>query len=52
MIPEANGGGYYFIPQVVSIDDENNVAVTKIDEIRSNNGKEYTYRQFFYYDKF
>ena len=51
-IPESNGGGYYLIPQVVSIDDENNVAVTKIDEIRSNYGKEYTYRQFFYYDKF
>jgi hypothetical protein len=51
-IPENNGGGYYLIPQIVNIDDENNIAITKIDEKETSNGKEYTYRQIFYYDKF
>lgn len=51
-IPENNGGGYYLIPQIVNIDDDNNIAITKIDEKETSNGKEYIYRQLFYFDKF
>ena len=52
--PDQDGGGYYLIPKVVSVDDENNIAVTQIDQIEHNNGssKEYIYRQLFFYDKF
>lgn len=52
--PDQEGGGYYLIPKVVSVDDENNIAVTQIDRTEHNNGssKEYIYRQLFFYDKF
>ena len=51
--PEEYGGGYYLVPQVVDIDDENNIAITKIDQTEhANGGRDYTYRQVFYYDKF
>ena len=51
---DPDSDGYSIIPQVVSIDDENNIAITKVDQLEHKNGSEkmYTYRQIFYYDKF
>lgn len=48
--------GYYFIPIIDMVDDENKKSITRIDEIKTTSYNEetveYIYRQLFYYDKF